>query len=534
MKKFWLLAATLLFCMMMGAATAAAATATTQLFLNGKALAAEVPPRIISGNTMVPVRVIAENLGAKVTWDEKNRQVTVTRDSLKILLTIDKPEVLVGGKPTKLEVAPTIVDGNTLLPLRFVGEQLGVKFTWDELTRSVFMYKQSNNTSVSGNGGNGPADGKGTQAGTDAGAADGQNGATNTGAGNGTNGNTNAGASNGTNGITNAGASNGTIADASNAVNATGNAGTGSGTNIAYAADPDGEAAVGLVQGIEFSGDRLLVKTSGVTSKPNIFHLGNPERLVMDVPYAKLDDAMKSKLVGTAGEIAVQHPLAQRIRFSNYSSAPATVRIIIDLKQRAQLVPVDAKTLPAGQLAYDLKESKFRVVIDAGHGGKDSGAISVSNKMEKTFTLAMASKVSELLKKESQVEVLMTRTDDTFVALDDRVAFANNQDADLFLSIHGNKYTASSTGTETYYYRDESLDFANVIHKYAVKGTGFPDRGIRKEPFRVIKGTTMPAVLVEVGYLSNKNDEQQMYDDAFQYQVAASLVAAIKEYLNIQ
>lgn len=518
MKKFWLLAATLLFCMMMGAATAGAAEATTQLFLNGKALAAEVPSRIVSGNTIVPIRIIAENLGAKVGWDEPSRQVTVMRDSLKIVLTIDKAEVLVNGTPTKLEVAPTIVDGSTMLPLRFVGEQLGVKFNWDELTRSVFMYKKTETAAAAGNGGDGKPSGTaggsagntGSAAGTQAGGSAGGTAAGQTG-----------------NGAATATPGNGGSAAG------TGASGASGGTNVAHAAEPD-EAAVGLVQGIELTGDRLLVKTSGVTAKPNLFHLGNPERLVLDVPYAKLDDALKAKLVGTAGEIAVQHPLAQKIRFSNYSSEPATVRIIIDLKQRAQLIPVDAKTLPPGQLAYDLKESKFKVVIDAGHGGKDSGAISITNKMEKTFTLSMASKVSELLKKVPLVEVLMSRTDDTFVELDDRVAFANTQDADLFLSIHGNKYTASSTGTETYYYRDESLDFAKVIHKDLVKATGFADRGIRQEPFRVIKGTTMPAVLAEVGYLSNKNDEKSMFDDAFQNQVAASLVAAIKEYLNIQ
>lgn len=499
MKKFGLLAATALFCIGMGAAKAeAAAAATTQLFLNGKALAAEVPPRIVSGSTIVPIRIIAENLGAKVGWDESARQVTVTRDAMKLVLTIDKPEVLVNGVPTKLEVAPTIVDGSTLLPLRFIGEQLGVKFTWDELTRSVFMYKKTDTTAGTGtgtqNGGGVGTSGSGISA--DAGA--------------------------------------GAPAKDGSAPAAGSTGAAGAGTDVAYAAEPDGSAAAGLVQGIELAGDRLLVKTNGVTAKPNLFTLGNPDRLVLDLPYAKLDDAMKAKLVGSVGEIAMQHPLVQKIRFSNYSSEPATVRIIIDLKQRAQLTPVDAMTLPAGQIGFDLKATKYRVVIDAGHGGHDSGAISITNKMEKTFTLSMAIKVTALLRKEPQIDALMTRTDDTFIPLDDRVTFANSRDADLFLSIHGNKYTAAATGTETYYYRDESLDFAKLIHKYAVQATGFADRGVRQEPFRVIKGTTMPAVLVEVGYLSNKNDEKRMYDDAFQNQVAASIASAIKEYLNIK
>jgi N-acetylmuramoyl-L-alanine amidase len=499
MKRLWL-GAGLLLGMLALPAAAVADTATTQLFLNGKPLAAEVPPRIVNGNTLVPIRVIAENLGAKVGWDESARQVTVTRGTTKLVLTIDKPEVAVNGATVKLEVAPTIVDGSTMLPLRFVGEQLGVKVTWDELTRSVFLYKKPDDAAATAD--------KGPVAGSAAGGASGAGGgAAGTGSG---------------------GAAAGGTAAVTGSAQPSGGA-----TGVAYAAEPDG-AKPGVVQGIEFAGDRLTIKTSGVATKPNLFRLSNPERIVLDVPYAAIDDSLKAKMAGSAGEMAVQHPFVQRIRFSNYSSEPSTVRIIIDLKARAELQAADAKQQQAGQFVYDLKPSKYRVVIDAGHGGKDSGAISVTNKMEKTFTLAVATKVAELLKKEPLIEPLMTRSDDTFVELDDRVAFANKNDADLFLSIHGNKYTPSTSGTETYYYRDESLDFAKTIHKHLVQATGLPDRGVRQEPFRVVKGTTMPAVLVEVGYLSNMNDEKKMFDDAFQNQVAASLVAAIKEYLNIQ
>jgi N-acetylmuramoyl-L-alanine amidase len=517
MKRLWL-GAGLLLGMLAFPAAAMADTASTQLFLNGKPLAAEVPPRIVNGNTLVPIRVIAENLGAKVSWDEHARQVTVTRGATKLILTIDKPEVSVNGTKMQLEVAPAIVDGSTMLPLRFVGEQLGVKVTWDELTRSVFLYKKADDAAGTAAGGSGASGGiAGAGSGGAGGTAGGGSAAGGTAAGGAAAGGTAAGG-----------------AAAGGAAAGTGPAQTPGGTpGVAYAADPDG-GKPGVVQGIEFAGGRLTIKTSGAATKPNLFHLSNPERIVLDVPYTVLDDGLKAKMTGSAGEIAVEHPVVQKIRFSNYSSEPSTVRIIIDLKARAELQAADAKQQQAGQFVYDLKTSKYRVVIDAGHGGKDSGAISITNKMEKTFTLAMATKVYELLQKEPLIEPLMTRSDDTFVELDDRVAFANTNDADLFLSIHGNKYTPSTSGTETYYYRDESLDFAKTIHKHLIPAAGLPDRGIRQEPFRVVKGTTMPAVLVEVGYLSNKNDEQKMFDDAFQNQVAASLVAAIKDYLNIQ
>jgi N-acetylmuramoyl-L-alanine amidase len=470
-------------------ALAFAGTPAVQLFLNGKQLAAEVAPRIVEGNTVVPVRIIAEALGAKVTWDGKNRQVSVNQGATNILLNIDKPDATVNGNHVQLEVAPMIVDGSTLVPLRFVGENLGVQFTWDELTRSVFMYKKTE--AAAANPDNSGASAKVTPStdGSNAPAASTAGGAANTGANKSGTSSTDIGAA-------------------------------GSETNLV------------AVTSIELAGDQLIVKTNGDGLKPNLFHLSGPERLVMDLPYSTLDDTLKQRMTGTVGEIAVQHPIAKKIRYSIFSSDPSTVRIIIDLKQRAELSEPDLKT--ANQIAVAVKAARFKVVIDAGHGGRDSGAVSVTGRYEKTFTLSMAQKVYELLKKEPQIEALLTRSDDTFIPLDDRVSFANDAKADLFLSIHGNKYTASSTGTETYYNRDESLDFAKVVHKHVTAAAGLPDRGVRQADYRVIKYTTMPAVLVEVGYLSNKGDEQKMFDEAFQNQVAASIVAAIKEYLNIK
>ena len=104
----------------------------------------------------------------------------------------------------------------------------------------------------------------------------------------------------------------------------------------------------------------------------------------------------------------------------------------------------------------------------------------------------------------------------------------------LFLSIHGNSAKATVSGTETYYNRPESLAFANVIHKYAVPATGFTDRKVRQADFVSSPKPPCLLFLLEVGYLSNKNDESAMYKEAFQDKLAASLVAAIKEYLNLK
>lgn len=179
----------------------------------------------------------------------------------------------------------------------------------------------------------------------------------------------------------------------------------------------------------------------------------------------------------------------------------------------------------------------YKVVLDPGHGDKDRGATGASGQDEKDFTLQLSHKVRERLEQEPQIEVYMTRTDDSFISSIDRERpeFANQLDADIFVSIHGNTFTdAGVSGTETYYYREESLQLAEIMHKHTVEATGFRDRGVKKENFFVVKDTKMPAVLLEVGYLTNPQDEEQLLKDEVQNRIAASIVAGIKEYLNIQ
>jgi N-acetylmuramoyl-L-alanine amidase len=180
------------------------------------------------------------------------------------------------------------------------------------------------------------------------------------------------------------------------------------------------------------------------------------------------------------------------------------------------------------------KKVPFTVVIDPGHGAKDNGATSISGKFEKNFNLSMGLKVQKLLANEPLIQVVMTRTDDTFIELDERAAIANRLNASLFVSIHGNAYVKATSGVETYYQRPESLAFAQIMHPLVVSATGFKNNGIKQNNFRVIAKTTMPAILFELGYLTNANDEAQMFTEAFQDRVAASIAAGIKQYLQIK
>ncbi|WP_256992534.1 N-acetylmuramoyl-L-alanine amidase [Paenibacillus sp. XY044] len=178
----------------------------------------------------------------------------------------------------------------------------------------------------------------------------------------------------------------------------------------------------------------------------------------------------------------------------------------------------------------------YTIVIDPGHGGEDPGATAVNGRFEKEFTLSMAQALASLLEKDSRLQVKLTRSDDTFISTQDlfRPKFANEQRADLFISIHGNTFgDPSVSGTESFYYHDQSLDLANIIHKHVVMATGFNDRGVKNANYFVLRETQMPAVLLELGYLTNPENDENMWTPDFQQSAASSIYKGIKEYLKL-
>lgn len=182
-------------------------------------------------------------------------------------------------------------------------------------------------------------------------------------------------------------------------------------------------------------------------------------------------------------------------------------------------------------------EETFKVVIDPGHGGKDMGATGTSGLYEKDFTLSLSKKVKEILEKEEKIKVYMTREDDTFISTVDkyRPKFANELDADLYISIHGNTFEDSNvSGVESFYYHKESKTFAEIMHENVVSSTGFNDRGVKKGDLFVVRDPDMPSVLLEIGYLTNPQEEQKMLNDEFQYSVAESICDGVKAYLKLK
>ena len=222
------------------------------------------------------------------------------------------------------------------------------------------------------------------------------------------------------------------------------------------------------------------------------------------------------------------------------------------------------------------------IVIDPGHGGIENGAIGPGGLQEKEVSLDLAKRLRELLQSDSSLSVVLTREDDRLVGLDERTAIANYNRAVLFLSIHVNASARTgASGAETYFLASDSTDneartlaalengasgvgddtfitrdgqqrnlelvlwdlaqnqymaessvLAENLQIQLNRATGTRDRGVRQAPFRVLMGATMPAVLVEVGFISNPDEEEKLRSPGHRDKIAQALAGAVREFLG--
>ena len=184
----------------------------------------------------------------------------------------------------------------------------------------------------------------------------------------------------------------------------------------------------------------------------------------------------------------------------------------------------------------EVKRNKFEVVIDPGHGGPDPGAIGIGGIRETDVVLEVSKIVKNLLS-EKGVKVKLTRKNEVDLDLPPRVSFANNTDADIFVSIHANASRGKRrdiNGLETFYYRGwRGRLLAKRIQKQILRvSPGSPDRGVKQGRYYVIKNTKMPAVLVEIGFLTGRLDARRLEKNAHRKRIAYAIAKGILEYLS--
>ena len=184
----------------------------------------------------------------------------------------------------------------------------------------------------------------------------------------------------------------------------------------------------------------------------------------------------------------------------------------------------------------NIKQNKFFVVIDPGHGGPDPGAIGIGGMRETDIVLEVSKQVKQLLS-DKGVKVRLTRKNEVGLDLPPRVSFANKMDADVFVSIHANASRGKRrdiNGLETFYFRGwRGRLLAKRIQKQILRvSPGSPDRGVKQGRFYVIKNTKMPAVLVEIGFLTGRLDARRLEKAAHRKRIAYAISKGILEYLS--
>lgn len=178
----------------------------------------------------------------------------------------------------------------------------------------------------------------------------------------------------------------------------------------------------------------------------------------------------------------------------------------------------------------------LRIALDPGHGGEDFGAIGPTRLTEKEANLSIARKTAKLLERKG-AEVLMTRTDDSFTALYDRMDTANEWGADLFISIHNNALPDGEnpflrTGAGVYFYHPKSIDLARFILKRLLQKTGQANDGLYYNNLAVPRTTYMPSVLIEAAYIINPEEEILLRNDKFQKKIAEGIYLGIKDFMK--
>jgi N-acetylmuramoyl-L-alanine amidase len=177
----------------------------------------------------------------------------------------------------------------------------------------------------------------------------------------------------------------------------------------------------------------------------------------------------------------------------------------------------------------------MKIHLDAGHGGKDPGAVGFELK-EKDITLAIVKKIGKLLDQYKDVKVYYTRKDDRFLELSERAALANKADVDFFLSVHIN--AGGGTGFETFISSnasDKSVAYQNMIHPAIHQQLGkVKDRGKKRANYAVLRKTNMPAILTEVLFIDNPNDNKLLKEDDYLDKVAQGHVNGLVKAFGLK
>lgn len=300
--------------------------------------------------------------------------------------------------------------------------------------------------------------------------------------------------------------------------------------------------------------------TTDEAVQPRIQVLPNPTRIIVDLPGISLERSKVEQQVGGA---------VRSVRVAQFDSR--TTRVVIELNpgytiespqvqlrrnssrewtvefpqlggvahsanpnpillQQLPPSPPPPRNLPA-ELPR-IPSGRLVAVIDPGHGGRDPGAVGIGGLREKDVIMPISQRVAEILERQG-IQTILTRTGDYDLDLPPRVELAQRVNAAVFVSIHANAVAnrPQVSGVETYHY-DRGLGLAQSIQNSIVQSIDVTDRGVRRARFYVLRRSSMPSVLVEVGFVTGIEDARRLATTEYQNQMAEAIARGILQYLQ--
>lgn len=465
-----------------------------------------MPPIQLNGCTLIPAKEVFVNTGAQVEWSQSEKSVYISKGDLLIVLKVNDDKAWINGENKEMDMPAKIINNKVMIPLRFIGEALGYDVLWQQSEGAVRINTNQNKQSDISGVFNWDSEETGDML---------ENIDSNI-----------------INNHTNTGTNN-------NADSST----KGDVTNESTPNNEDTNAG-------DLNNFTPIIEENNTFSSENMNYLWGTGTIVLK----EVNGLQAANVTCTEDAYTKMIHVNLNQDYSSYinegyytigDSEINTIQVIHQMGTTELIITtsvIKALTLEEVDGALHMKvvtpSEKYSkiVVVDAGHGAHDSGTTGGGIK-EKDLNLALSQQLVSVLEADPDIKVYATRQDDTFVELEGRSAFSNEINPDLFISIHINSSDAnpSASGTETYYTSKEDTRnkiFAGIVQNALVSEFGTRNRGVKTNTFVVTRLTNAPAILIEIGFLSNASDREMMTSSDFTSRYAGAVYRSILEYYN--
>lgn len=455
------------------------------LYIDGQEIVTTVmPPIQLNNNILVPAKEVFVTVGAEVEWRPLEQSVYIYNDDILIVLEINSYEAWVNGETKSLNVPAKLINDKVMIPLRFISESLGYTVTWSQSNYSVNIITPQN-----------------------------------------------AGDESIDNSIE--------VDDSLNSGNSVENVESNEdlGGIMTEEQIPSQEESVLPEINIEPTINNEYISYDELTSTlmlKNIVGVSANQIVYEENPHTK------QIIVDLNGDYSQSLPAESfifqtgKVKQMDITQYNGQTRLILTTDTISALLVGEQEGQVMMQIVKPSEKYSKIVVLDAGHGAHDSGT-SYAGIKEKDLNLLVSNELYRLLENDPSIKVYTTRDDDTFLELMERVTFSNEIEPDLFISMHVNSVVGNTaaSGTETYYtvdYDTRNKTFATMVQEALVQEFGTRNRGVKTANFVVTRYTDAPAILIEIGFITNDSDRAMMTSSGFESRYAQAVYQCILNY----